>query len=142
MQRNLRMLDVTAKEPVKTSDQHGPGDNGPHGLRTGVQEVHASTNRHQVGGDVEGVGHDKQGDQEADDDAPPLGESNSNQLSEVLATRQSRSVADLLDRRHEGKRQQGHPKHRESESRAGLGVGGNARRVVVGRTGDETGAET
>ena len=49
--------------------------------------------------------------------------------------------ADDLDRRHQRQREHDGPQHREAELRAGLRVGGDAARIVVGRAGDQAGSE-
>ena len=49
--------------------------------------------------------------------------------------------ADDLDADHQRRGQEHAPQHAEAELRAGLRVGGDAARVVVGRAGDEPGAE-
>ncbi len=49
--------------------------------------------------------------------------------------------ADFLDGRHQRKAEQHHPAHRVPELRAGLRVGGDATRIVVGGAGYQTGAE-
>ena len=48
---------------------------------------------------------------------------------------------DFLDRRHQRKRQQHGPADAVAELRAGLAVGADPRRIVVGRAGDQAGAE-
>ena len=47
----------------------------------------------------------------------------------------------FLDRHHQRKRQQHGPADAVAELRAGLAVGADARRIVVGRAGDQPGAE-
>ena len=49
--------------------------------------------------------------------------------------------ADLLDRRHQREAEQHHPAHRVAELRAGLRIGGDAARIVVGGAGDQSRAE-
>ena len=47
----------------------------------------------------------------------------------------------FLDRHHQRKRQQHGPADAVAELRAGLAVGADPRRIVVGRAGDQAGAE-
>src|SRR5262245_66406777 len=51
------------------------------------------------------------------------------------------ACADLLNRRHERKRQEHRPSDAESELRAGLGVRSDSGRIVVCGPGDEPGAK-
>jgi len=48
---------------------------------------------------------------------------------------------DDLDADHQRRRQEHAPQHAEAELRTGLRVGRDAARVIVGRAGDESGAE-
>ena len=92
----------------------------------------------EIGGDVDGVGDEQQrhhdveqrgrivpadiaGDAVPGDAADPRG--------------------DFLDRRHQRKGQQHGPADAVAELRAGLAVGADPRRIVVGRAGDQAGPE-
>ncbi len=60
---------------------------------------------------------------------------------DALAGHAADARADLLDRRHQREAEQHHPAHRVAELRAGLRVGGDAARIVVGGAGDQSRAE-
>ena len=60
---------------------------------------------------------------------------------DALAGDPADARADLLDRRHQREAEQHHPAHRVAELRAGLRVGGDAARIVVGGAGDQSRAE-
>ena len=70
-------------------------------------------------------------------DSPNPAEPAAQELAEPLARCQRCPIADLLqaDRQRQG--QQRRPEHRVAELRPGLGVGGDARRVVVGCSRDQ-----
>jgi hypothetical protein len=53
---------------------------------------------------------------------------------------QCSSITHLLHRGHQGKRQERGPQERQALFGSSLCVGGDARRVVVGRTGNQSGA--
>ena len=60
---------------------------------------------------------------------------------DALARLAADAGADELDRHHEGQRQEHRPQHPGAELRASLGVGGDARRIVVGGARDHAGAD-
>ena len=60
---------------------------------------------------------------------------------DALAGDAAHACADLLDRHHQREAEQHHPAHRVAELRAGLRVGGDAARIVVGGAGDQSRAE-
>ena len=92
----------------------------------------------EVGGDVDGVGDEQQRHHHME------------QPRRIMPARIARNAVpgdaadargDFLDRRHQRKRQQHGPADAVAELRAGLAVGADARRIVVGRAGDQAGAE-
>ena len=115
-----------------------PGRGRPQPGGAGVEQVHARAHGHQVGGDVEGIGHDQSAQQHPDDDAARGAEAAGRQLAQVPARGQGGAVADLLHPGHEGQGEEGGPQHPEAELGPGLGVGGDAGGVVVAGPGDQT----
>jgi hypothetical protein len=99
--------------------------------------LHARTDRDQVGGDIESVCHDEGDKQGAQDGSAGPTEPLDGQLAEPGAGGQSRTVTYLLDRHHQRPGEQGGPEQRQAVLGPGLGVGGDARRVVVGRPGHQ-----
>jgi hypothetical protein len=98
-----------------------------------VEEVHPCSDGNQVGGDVERVRDDQQADQADHDTACLAAQPRGRKLTEAFAGGESRPVADLLHRSHQGERQKGRPKEREPEARSGLRVRGDPRRIIVRR---------
>ncbi len=94
--------------------------------------------RRDVGGDVEGVGRDQQRDEDEHDRAR---RDLHHVCGEALAGDASDLGTDQLDRDHERGREENGPQQPVAKLRAGLGVGRNARRVIVGRAGDKPGPE-
>ncbi len=87
----------------------------------------------QVGPDVDGVGHEQQRHQDQHDRA---GEHLLDVRRQALAGDPADPRRDHLDRRHQREGQDHGPQHVQAEARPGLGIGGDAGGVVVGRAGD------
>jgi hypothetical protein len=125
-------------------EQHLRGDaDGAEGehverLRPADDQLERFGHRADVGGDVDGVGDDQHRHQR--DGQPARAH-----LVDVGREPVTRGPADArrehLDADHERRRQQQRPDEGEAELRAGLRVGGDAARVVVGGAGDEAGPE-
>ncbi len=109
----------------------------PEPGRAGVEELHARPDGHQVGGDVQGVGHDESDQEHCQDRSAGAVETLDGQLAQSGACRQGRAVTNLLNANHQWQRQQGGPQERQPVFGPGLGVGGDPRGVVVGRPGDQ-----
>jgi hypothetical protein len=103
------------------------------------EQLHRFGHRRQVGGDVDGVGDDQQRDQR--ERQPPRAHL-ADVRGEAFAGDEADARRELLDAYHQRHRQEQRPDQREAELRAGLRIGGDAARIVVGRAGDEPRAET
>ena len=104
-----------------------------------MEDLHARPHRHQVGGNIEGIGH-HEGDKEHGEDATAgPAEALDGQLTKTGSGRQGRAVTRLLDCDHQWPRQQRRPQEGQAVLGPGLGIGGDPGRVIVGRPGDQPG---
>lgn len=107
-------------------------------LRTVQQQIDGCAHRREVGRDVDHVRDDQQHHGGVEQPRRIVG---AHVRREPLARHAADARADELDGRHQRIGQQQRPQQFEAELRAGLRVGADAGRVVVGGAGDETGAE-
>ena len=96
------------------------------------------SHRGKIGGDIHRVGdHQQRHEQQQHRPRQPRGDIGREPLLRVPADQR----ADQLDRRHEGQRQRHGPGQRIAELGAGLRIGGDAARIVVGRARGQAGSE-
>ena len=107
-------------------------------LRTADDEAQRLAHRGEIGRDIDRVGNDEKPDQH---EQHRRGQFVRDVAREPLPRLPADPCADDLDRRHERQRQEHGPGQREAELRAGLAVGRDPARIVVGRAGDEPRAE-
>ena len=107
------------------------GDRGPHRCRPGMQEPHPRTDRDKVGSDVQGVRSDQHHQQHTDEHPRPTIEATGDELPEPLAGCKCRAVTDLLHGAHQREAHQRQPQQAEAILRPCLGVGRDARGVIV-----------
>ena len=91
-----------------------------------------------VGGDVESVGGNQQRHESQHE---PARRKLHHVGGQPLAGDPADLRADELNRDHERRGQEDRPQQSVAELRAGLRIGGDARRIVVGRAGDQAGTE-
>lgn len=113
----------------------------PHRRQAEVQQVHAGTYRDEVSSDVQCVRDDERRYQHDNQHSPSTGEPARDQLPEALAGRKRGPVADLLHSAHEREADERNPEHPEPIFGSHLRVGCDARRVVIGRAGDQARSE-
>ena len=121
--------------------QHQANDADRHGVDlwwTSDQQVHRVAHRRDIGSDVDGVGDYQQCDDAIKHRprkmAPDIGR-------ETVARDAPDPCAHQLDADHQGIGEDDCPQSVEAELRARLRIRRDARRVVVGRAGDQSGAE-
>jgi hypothetical protein len=102
-----------------------------------VQQLHAGADCDQVRSDIQRVGHDQGDDQPTDTDTSPPAEMAAGQLTQSLTGGQRHPITDLLDRHHQRQRDQRRPQQPETVLRAGLRVGRDPGRIIVGGTGHQ-----
>ena len=100
-----------------------------------MKKVHARANGDQVGGDIECIRDDEDDEENAQDRSTGPVESLDRQLAQTGAGREGRSIADLLDCRHQRKGDQGGPNKIQTELCSGLRVRRDSGGVVIGRSG-------
>src|SRR2546430_2060315 len=128
-----------ADEELQTQDQCGDGNDEPDRLdQSAGKQLAAGRHRAEVGANVEGVGGQQTGNGEADQPAWELAPQADAQAHAGL---QRDSRAQLLDRAHEWKRQEGRPEEPIAEVAADLRVGSNAARIVIAGPGDQAGSQ-
>jgi hypothetical protein len=91
-----------------------------------------------IGADIEGVGDQQQDHHQAQHDR---WEGAFDVFGQTLTRDPTDPSAQRLDGRHQRIGERYRPEHVEPELSAGLGVGGDAARVVVSHAGDQTGPD-
>jgi hypothetical protein len=98
-----RLEDAGDQRERATDDEQPetePRKDRPQQRRTGVQKVHAVSDRDQIGGDVEDVGADHRDDERAKQPATLI-ETHRCQLAQRSTRGERRAITDLLHGRHE-----------------------------------------
>ena len=119
----------------------GAADGEAHDIETGRtadQQLQRRGHRAEIGAEIDRVRDQQQPDDRVEQPARVM---RADVAGNALAGDPAHARADLLDRRHQREAEQHHPAHRVAELRAGLGVGGDAARIVVGGAGDQPRAE-
>lgn len=128
-------------DPVGTEDEKEhddkPCDPAPEVGGPGPEQFHSAAHGHQVGREVDDVGHSKEDEEDPDGDASAAREALPHDPAEAVAGGGGRAVGHLLHGNHQRKHDWRCPDHPEAVGRPGLRVGRNAGGVVVGRARDE-----
>jgi hypothetical protein len=106
-----------------------------------MKQVHPGTDCNEVRRDVEHIGNDERPDEQSNSGAPCPTEPRDNEFAEALSGRERGAVTDLLHARHQRKGDERHPKHPKAELRTRLRICGDARRVVIRSSGDQSRSE-
>ena len=107
--------------------------------RAADQQLQRRGHRAEIGAQIDDVRKQQQPDDRAKQPARVM---RADVAGDALAGDAADARADLLDRHHQREAEQHHPAHRVAELRAGLRVGGDAARIVVGGAGDQSRAES
>ena len=114
-------------------EERGPGQH-----RAAAQQLRGRAHRADVGPDVDGVGDHQQAHEKEED---PARISALQVCREPVAGHPADARGDFLDRRHQRVGQRHRPQQPDAELRSCLRIRRDAARVVVGRAGDDAGAE-
>ena len=124
---------------LKHLERQGRGDKEQGhqvAIDAGDQFSHLAHGRH-VGGDVEGIGDEKEND---DADQDRLGKGDLDIGRKTPSRDPPDSAAHRLDGGHQREGQRHGPQHVEAKLRASLGIGGDTAGIVVGDPGDQAGS--
>src|ERR1035441_1367302 len=87
----------------------------PEPSGTSIEQGHARADCNHVSGDIEGIRNDEHDEKNANDRSTRPLETLDSQFAQTLASREGRSIAYLLDRRHERKGDEGRPNEGQTE---------------------------
>ena len=115
----------------------GAADGETHNVETGRtadQQLQRRGHCAEIGAEIDRIRNQQQSDDRVEQPARIM---RANVAGNPLPGGAAHARADLLDRRHQREAEQHHPAHCVAELSPGLGVGGDAARIVVGGAGDQ-----